>query len=104
MSSPAFRTGETCSRGPGIPSSRDDRVGPNWNGAPVTRVFVASVYAPCDRNSAWLGLQRRFLEETTCCHYDFGVWLNRTDEALFRESGVHILGRSDDAHGDMCHE
>ncbi len=70
----------------------------------TNRVLVASVYAPCDRNAVWLGLQKRFLEENTCLPYDFEVWLNRCDPTPFEDQKVRIAGHSDIVHRSMCHE
>jgi hypothetical protein len=61
--------------------------------AQLKKVLVVGMYSPCERNEQWLALQKRFLEETTHCTYDFGAWLsNGTDEVPFASAGVKIMG------------
>jgi hypothetical protein len=70
----------------------------------MKRLLVASVYAPSDRNPTWIGLQKRFLAETTDVVHDLIVYLNRADAGPFIDAGVAVAGRSDQPWPSMCHE
>jgi hypothetical protein len=70
----------------------------------VKKLLIGSVYSPCDRNPVWLGLQQRFLSESCKVDFDLTVFLNRVDDALFKEKGVTVAGKSDVNQPDMCRE
>ena len=52
------------------------------------KLLIASVYAPSEYNSAWYGLQKKFIQKNTTVDYDYKLVLNGIDADIFQPDDV----------------
>ncbi len=57
------------------------------------KISIGSIFFDSPRNSVWLDLQQRFIQETTNCDYEYAVYLNHIEsDELFRS--VELIGHN----------